>query len=165
MFPMLPKLGILEKRWESLARMLQKIQAVWEFYAPWRFQAGYKVKKKLSSLPKKSGQCWKKFRIFFQASQKLKLICKIPRKMFQDAWRFRAELETFIQAAPHQKNPWHLPPIIVLCYMKESMLATTSIELRNMRQIKKRLWNKMKKPFEIKVPNLPPHSGLPWSQI
>ncbi len=56
------------------------------------------------------------------------------------------------QVAP-QKNPLHLPPIILLSYMKESMLATTSIELRNMRQIKKRFWQKMKKPFEIKGPN------------
>jgi len=29
--------------------------------------------------------------------------------MFQDAWRFRAELETFIQAAPTPKKPLTSP--------------------------------------------------------
>jgi hypothetical protein len=32
--------------------MLQKIQAVWEFYAPWQFQADYKVKISFPHCPK-----------------------------------------------------------------------------------------------------------------
>jgi hypothetical protein len=53
---------------------------------------------------------------------------------------------------------------MVLSYIiKESILATTSIELRNMRADKKEIFKKKKtkKPFEIKGPNLPPHSALP----
>ncbi len=59
---------------------------------------------------------------------------------------FRAELETFIHAAQPKRNPWHLPPIMVLSYIiKESMLATTSIELRNMRADKKEILKKKKR--------------------
>ncbi len=80
----------------------------------------------------------KKVQNFFPGQPKIEVNLQKTRENVPRCLKILGRTENVYSGCPTKKNPLHLPPIIVLSYMKESMLATTSIELRNMRQIKKR---------------------------